>query len=410
MIELSQFGTIIQKYTGNGQLSRKGYGPEGCSFEAGQFSDGEIIIICAISDIIFDGKDDEITLVGITSDGQNFMANGYAIQNRYSVNLSHEREAPVQIVLRSSGEFHLGLGDADWQGHASIHFYATNFKFTGMHTEEIEPNHWRLNHIKLNLDSRDITLRQMDNYEQRIKQIEDKHETDITAEFVIEINRDDLLETFNLISVLCDLLSIARGKRINWIYYDVLIDGAQVYREHQPLIVTPFAGFEVIDHMPPKNTVYFLQTCYPHYVKLDTMFRFLNVTNIYTAVRSGGFIETRCLAAFSLVEYLAKKVTTPPTPPGRKREPEFRQWLEAIINEYHVPIDPTEITSFVKIRNSLVHEMKFLPSDPQEQYFQVMHFLDRILLRILGYDSYYLPATELNQWAGANKFKLTPTS
>lgn len=145
MIELSQFGTIIQKYTGSGQLTRNGDSPEECSFEVGQFSDGKIIAICSTAKDYFNAEDGEIALVGTTSERIRLFAIGRTI-HKHTVNLSHERAAATQIILRSSGEFQLGLGNKDWQGQARIHFYITNFKFVGTHGEEIEPGHWRLNH------------------------------------------------------------------------------------------------------------------------------------------------------------------------------------------------------------------------------------------------------------------------
>ena len=128
-----------------------------------------------------------------------------------------------------------------------------------------------------------------------------------------------------------------------------------MYREHQPRIVTSYSEFEVIDDMPPENTVAFLEQCFPQYIGLNKRFKFVNVTNIYTTVRSGGFIETRCLAAFLLIEYLAKKASKT-----------LNNWLKAIIQEYSAPITDEEIKSFMKLRNNLVHEMHFMPGSPQE--------------------------------------------
>ncbi len=211
MIELLQFGTIIQKYTGTGQLRRKGGSPEECSFEAGQFSDGKVIVICTISKIYLDGKDGEITLVGTTVEGENFFAVGHTIQNRYSLNISDDRIAKAQVVLQSSGQFQLGVGDKDWQHHARIHFYITNLKFIGTLSEEIKPNYWSVNHVRLNLSGKELTIRQLNDYDQRIKLIEDKHETHITAEIIIEIYHDRFTEALELASSVCDLLSIARS-------------------------------------------------------------------------------------------------------------------------------------------------------------------------------------------------------
>jgi hypothetical protein len=71
----------------------------------------------------------------------------------------------------------------------------------------------------------------------------------------------------------------------------------------------------------------------------------------------------------------------------------------------HALKDAGEVAVFLKSRNSLVHTglfycqhyddnavliQKGLPTTPQEEYFYIMSFLDRLMLKLLGYSGPYL--------------------
>ncbi|MAS37122.1 MAG: hypothetical protein CL610_24190 [Anaerolineaceae bacterium] len=394
-------------YSGSGQLSFNGSESVDCPLKICQASTGTIFVDLNLTTLELPKEITEIEFVGKTVDDETFTAIGSVIQIIDKISMPGETAVDRELLFRSSGEFHLGIGNKNWQGRATAHFYVTNLEFVGINAEEIAPGLHQHNHIVISVNDTSIIIRQVNNYDERISEIKETHGTAVTAEIVLETTHEAFVKSLELVSTLCHLLSVARGKRINWIYYEVFIDDQKVYTEHQPRIVGRYEGTEVIDNMPPQNTVQFLEECYSHYVRLDHAFKFQNVANFYTAVRSGGFTENRCLTAFALAEYLAKKTSNPPS---NKHKRNFRKWLEAIVIEFAVPITGAEIDSFVELRNSLVHELEWMPSDITEQYQSVQHFLDRLLLRILGYKGYYLPATKFPQWSGCNMYKLTPTS
>ena len=67
------------------------------------------------------------------------------------------------------------------------------------------------------------------------------------------------------------------------------------------------------------------------------------------------------------------------------------EWLE-------IQFTPEEMTHFVNTRNSLAHEGRF-PSDvtPTKHYQKMQHFLERIILRLFGYNGPYFDFEQLSE-------------
>jgi hypothetical protein len=66
----------------------------------------------------------------------------------------------------------------------------------------------------------------------------------------------------------------------------------------------------------------------------------------------------------------------------------FRRRLSELAREYRVPMGD-EIGQIVKARNSLVHEAAFSSDDHWREYLLLLNALDKILLRMLGYEGPY---------------------
>jgi len=402
---MSYLEDAIRQYCGRGEvyLNQKA---NKCAFEAGQLRDGRIRLVCTWDSFVADFDSHEhMRFNGLTDTGKRITITGHALPRKSNVSsISNEgiTTSTYMTIYEFSGETHFEVGAYDQNQIIELHFAVTNLEFIGTEVEEVNLGHLRLNSIKLNLDGSEVVIRQSPDYDERLKALDTTKNVDVTAEIVVEATAKYISEILQLVDTLCALLSIAKGKKINWIFYDVF-DANQnlVFTEHQPRITVLYTGVELIDHMPPENVPNFLGTCYPHYVALDSLYHFNRIVNAFVDVRSRGFLETRCLALFSLIEYLVRKTSTSGS---------LRQMLEATIKKYKAPISDTEVTSYIKTRNSLVHEMSFVTSDSRAEYFQVVHLLDKLVLCILGYDSYYINITNLPQASGGQSDKLTPTS
>ena len=71
----------------------------------------------------------------------------------------------------------------------------------------------------------------------------------------------------------------------------------------------------------------------------------------------------------------------------------FRIILKAMFTDLDVKITGDELSRFINIRNSLVHEASFVTKDYWQEYTLLISVLDRIFLKILDYNGVYLDIT-----------------
>jgi hypothetical protein len=237
---------------------------------------------------------------------------------------------------------------------------------------------------------------------------------------------------------LCHLLSIARGTRVNWIFYTALnIKGGLIYSEHQPRITRPYTPNSPIHPEGIEDTKSFVEVAYKGYDEIDSIYQGNRIVNLYTQTRlESAFIETRGLILVSLVDHILgvfakgkehETIMDPQLFSGRNKKKLRRRIGDVvqeifpdldknqikemkyktagfnyrslnskftdIINEYDAPINDEEVRAFVKIRNDLVHQATFTENEAASEYFQILNMLDRLLLSMLGYEGYYLNVT-----------------
>ena len=401
MIDTSFFEDSVRNYSGSGQLNVDDTWTP-CNFVAGQLKNGDIYLECLIDNHRpFPKFNENIVFEGKTSEGKDISISGHGIARNTHHSIGQGTNS-TRILFDFSGNSHLKIGQFTSSQLKELRLAITNFEFIGTDFEEIEPNSVRRNTLNVTLDSIPITFRQVDNYETIIKQLRTGRGVDITCELILPITEGRELENLlELANILADLLTIAKSRKINWIYYDLYgKDSNIIFTEHNPRITSKFAGFEMIDKMPPQNIVDFLNTCFTEYKKQNSIYHFSNIANSFTDIHSNGFLETRCLALFSLIDYIVHKSST---------AKELRQRLKETFTHFKAPISDNEISAYIKTRNNLVHEMQFVTNNPFSEYQQVVHLLDKLLLRILGYDGYYINIENLPHESGDQSDKLIPT-
>jgi hypothetical protein len=80
-----------------------------------------------------------------------------------------------------------------------------------------------------------------------------------------------------------------------------------------------------------------------------------------------------------LLDWIVSKIRRRP---GRRS---LRRKMIALLEHFSIPYEQSDLR-FIKIRNALVHTGRFPRSvDGVEAYNGLIHFLDRVVLRILGY-------------------------
>jgi 8-oxo-dGTP pyrophosphatase MutT (NUDIX family) len=78
----------------------------------------------------------------------------------------------------------------------------------------------------------------------------------------------------------------------------------------------------------------------------------------------------------------------------------FRQYIEHVQELLHIKVDRNAVTHFIAARNRLIHDATFLHlaepggkhgfRDHAHEYFSLLAFVDRFILRLIGYRGAYL--------------------
>lgn len=375
-----EYGKFISLYDGKGKLNQ-----QDCEFEVGQQSDGTIIAYCVFPDWPKPVPAHGIELCGWTSDGIKVFGKG-PLQKRHP-NVAGDTET----YYIHYGFSTLTVAELDWSEAHSIKFAITNFLFCGNNAQTGGRGRC-YNTLKLKLDGLNISFQKVaDYYDEIYNSVVGGDKIEVTCELIIEVVGRSREEMCKIADRICDLLTIAKGRKINWINYKVYdINSSIIFTFHQSRRTDPNNGYELINFEQARIATIYLEQCYPAYVQFDTQYpTMLNgVASMIFDSNANRFTLSRALVMFSVVDALSKKVSS-----NRK----FRARIECLKSLYKVCLTNDEITYFVKSRNSVVHELKFLHTkerkDRMKEYEKCYEIFHRLLLRILDYQSHYFDIT-----------------
>jgi len=197
-----------------------------------------------------------------------------------------------------------------------------------------------------------------------------------------------------LIDTLCKPLSLARGTKINWIYYDGYDSlGNKILSFHKNSIAWRYAGLPLIDPRNPNETDSFVTQAYPSYVSIQDKYSLGKGIEAYLdAKREGVYLETRALVASVLLEFLSDKYT--------KKDRNIKANLETMLKGLSISTSDADLVRLTNIRNSLAHTASFINNisgEHVQDYLFLIGILDRVFMKILHYNGVFLDIT--------NKFK-----
>lgn len=367
---------FVSLYEGEGKLNQ-----QECEFEIGQRPDGSIIVDCAFSDFpktaIYG-----VELCGHTDKGLKVFGKGPHQKRPWSAD--HGTET---TYFSHYGFWKLNVGEEDWSKAHSIKFAITNFLFC-----DNVGTYW-CNALDLKLDGLNISFQKVVDYDEIYNSVVSGNKIEVTCELVIEVAGRSQEEIIKIADSICDLLTIAKGRKINWINYKVYdANSSIIFTSHQSRLTDPNNGYELIDFMQAQMAIAYLEQCYPAYKQFDlchpTMLN--RVATMIFDSNTTRFTLPHALVMFSVVDALSKKVSS---------NSRFRARIRCLKTLYNVCLDEAEISFFVDSRNSVVHELKFDTNDAREEYEKCYHIFHRLLLRILDYQSHYFDIT-LQRYSG----------
>lgn len=430
---MSLWGEVLRQYNGTGNIQFGNQSHE-CAFEAAQFRDSEMRLRCVLDSSeglqasIENRKTGQIHLSGQLDDNKPFISEGPAINIRSSMRFPGSSE----LVFAPHSHSTIRVGDLSWNGKAELRFALTNFLFIGTELDE----HQKLTILPLTIRGTTVTIAKTADYADRLASIEAKHAIDVTCEARLSVeNPDEIDKAKSLIADLCELLTFARGTLISSPYFDVVSsDDTVVYSEHRSAITRPYVTDPVIDPRTIEDTKTFVESVYDRYVELEAIYQLVKVVHIFVDVRHSGFIETRGLALIGIFEHLVEifvgqngcdTIIDAPTLKQRRKELKdqtaelvgklfptlndeqlgevvgrmldfnncpLRNKLASLIAHFRVPIADGEIDTFIKTRNRLVHTLAFGTAEPAAEFRKMIELLDKLLLRMFGYEGYYINA------------------
>jgi hypothetical protein len=256
---------------------------------------------------------------------------------------------------------------------------------------------------------------------------------DVSCEAIIRTDSIHEIDSYiNAIDTLCRLLSIARGTKVNWIYYDGY-DGNldKVLSYHRNSITRQYTSSSLIDPDNPQETASFLEQVYGSYQTNKELFSLDKAIEAYLDAKAEGvYLETRALQAVIVLEFLKSKYATKKDIElilktcqfkkirqsigqtlnelskemslsentlkeivfkiGELNRRRFRAILVTMFEELEINLTQDELSRLINIRNSLVHNASFFTKEYWKEYTFLISIIDRTFLKILNYQGPYL--------------------
>lgn len=219
------------EYVGEGKLVLEDAELD-CEFKAGQFTNGQIILICSLLPISIhrintkqweQGTIRAKCLKGRTSEDEFFEAIEVGFSHIQFLNdnpiIIGAVFAPKEIIIGAIGDEPID----------SISFGITNFLFKGRPFETAGYTEF----INFNLVGEIAALWKVKDYDHISRFMKIMGKQHITCEIWADAkDEEDIKRIEELIHKLCYVLSIGSGSKVQWIFYHVLCEGVRVYTRH----------------------------------------------------------------------------------------------------------------------------------------------------------------------------------
>lgn len=471
-ISLHDYGEFATVYRGTGTVAivdGAGEKTHSCTFETGQMTDGGIVLLCHD---LPEGLSLFFRFGMLAKKFEGLTDNGYRIrsdQPKKSLLQLGFLSKPENLLYDRNLAFKLTelvVGNIDENYH-EIHFGICNLQFD----DDVEKGD-QIDHIIIPIrkeETIELCFKKLNDYDKKIRQILIIGTIDVTCECILKLSNPEELNTIiSLMDDICVLLSIKKGTKITWIYYDIKDrQGKTIFRKHASRVTKVYQPLDILYFKKPHSfeTKKFLEDSYHPYMKYRDVFKLNHgVVDAYLDAKAeSDYFETRAgkvalAIEFLKNEYLESKgenseyicdrqifgnfvfqisaaiantlksqgmadqnkiqtISDKRRIEGLNRR-SFGSILRQFIKEFEVSISPDELSLFIHCRDSLVHRGNFycktyrpeerqvcepLPSILYE-YFFMINILDRIFLKILGFDDNMIkidwrnPSGEIKEW------------
>lgn len=206
---LTYYGKPIKEYHGEGILTEKDGTEMHCKFEAGQLTDGNILLLCDfLPPFRYSFQIEPVSFKGKTTEGFSIWNNRLLYEVGYLPNLPTDSDFSIMAA------FHLQELVAQFQkgqNGVKISFGITNFEFIGT-----KPNDSGTLSLPLALsDSGELEIQPIHDYNWAINRLHALKNIEITCEAFANLKSAKYIyQIEEIIGNLCYLMSVARGTKI----------------------------------------------------------------------------------------------------------------------------------------------------------------------------------------------------
>lgn len=368
---------FISLYEGSGKLNE-----QDCEFQVGQRSNGQIRVYCKFSESPDIVNAHGVALSGWTNDGLKVCAKGPLQRRPWDVDYETEPETYFSQYRMTD----LTIGEPDWSDTHLVKFAVTNLLFCGNDVHS-GGRGTCYNALKLKLNDLNITFHKVDDYYEIENSVISGNQTEVTCELAIEVSNRNCEEIRKVANRICDLLTIAKGRKIEWINYRVYdANSSIIFMSYQARRTDPRIGYKLIDFRQANRAINYLERGFLAYEKFDLCHPTLlnGIANIMFDTNAARFTITHALSMNCMVDAISKRVCN---------NDHFESRIKRLNNVFGVCLTSKERKYFVDSRNSVVHELKFHTSDIRKEYETCYHIFHRLILRILDYQSEYFDIT-----------------
>lgn len=301
---------------------------------------------------------------------------------------------------------------SDRSSTAALRFGLTNLEFEGTHTDDTGP------YIPLSPAGHKVTLRPLDDYQDRKRTLWATKDTLVTGEAEVEIHTSSEYDTIDaVLNDLTLLLSLARGCRVRWVYRDLIAPGGvHVERYHRRTPAKPYSSLALIPIHPPADIRDFVAQTFERLRDHKSTWDLHKAIPLYLEAKlDDDYLVMKGLKVVVLMEYLkgaylrSHATEQPDEAPILKTlrqalhiesEPPFQDTLRTMCQTLRLPVNDGEIAGFTASRRALMSRARFAdPENARREYNAMIHLASRVLLAILGYAGHYndwtLPVDEM---------------
>lgn len=432
--DLKRFGAPRKVFRGTGSIRLSDGSESRARFTFGQFDDAQLLICVDIKRSSWDfiGVSHEVESIhGKLTDGRKVNATGLFLKESTAISSTNK----TRLFMYSSQWI---IGEADFDGQAEVIFELVNFCFQGTESEIAVINsvkHHKLSLMTLSLGSKQVQIRQISHYDQEVAALRTQRGVRVTCTATTTLSRPSEIDNaISMIDVMCDIMSVARGTLVSWTSFDIqTVNDEKPYSLFRNSVTRRYASTALINDNDRNHSKLFLENGFQRCSVLHKDFKIRRAARAFTETRDGSFIEARSLQIAVLVEYLtnvkARLDNRTHFLNNNKFEAgweTFKAKSEFLLREIYpdsdkkcrgqmlnsmrglmnrrplswklsslakwleIGFEPDEIEVFIQTRNELAHEGRFPESEtPTKHYLRMQHFLDRLMLRLLGYRGPY---------------------